>query len=162
MPMALSAIRTRYIGATNTHGSKISATAMMPGYPRIRLEVDHRLSTFQRHAAAARAYAVKLEWEGRWVMGECDNGYVAIRLPAGEVHTSYDFRVWFVTAYKRADVYEFRDADADTVHAVLGARTMTTKHEGRIGLDQCFVQASAWLDATVDLIHAGINVRVTT
>jgi hypothetical protein len=69
-------IQTRYIGPTNTRGSRVSATSAS-GH-RIILEWDDALNTDDNHKAAAAALAHKLDWTGRWHAGATSNGCVFV------------------------------------------------------------------------------------
>ena len=62
----MQAIVTKYRGATNTRGSRVSAQA---DAGRISVPWDHALNADENHVAAARAYAVKFGWSGTWTMG---------------------------------------------------------------------------------------------
>lgn len=53
------AIRTRWIGPTNTKGSRIQASCEAR---TIYVECEHALNMDENHAAAARALANRLEW----------------------------------------------------------------------------------------------------
>lgn len=79
---ALQAIPTKYHGATNTKGSRISATSafgikIFIGYP-------HELSGVDCHAKAAEYLARKLGWLGE------DTGF-ASKFVAGGTNTGYVF-----------------------------------------------------------------------
>ena len=52
-------IVTRYLGPTNFKGSRIVATAC--GY-RVVVDIDHKKTTLENHAAAAHKLAEKLGW----------------------------------------------------------------------------------------------------
>lgn len=72
------AIETAYIGPSNTRGSRIRARVMERGNgqrPRsLTLTWDGRLGSQDNHREAARALAVKLGWDGRWIEGGADKG----------------------------------------------------------------------------------------
>lgn len=68
------AIVTKYIGPSNTKGSRIKATAAAGS---ITVHLDHALNIEQNHAAAAQALANRFGWRGNWQMGGMpdDTGY---------------------------------------------------------------------------------------
>jgi hypothetical protein len=78
------AIRTRYVGPTNTKGSRIIADAG-DAASRVILEYDYGLNTVDNHATAAEAVRDKMGWRGGFftdlVGGEIDNTYVWVFLP---------------------------------------------------------------------------------
>ena len=55
----MQAIRTRYIGPTNTRGSRIQAKCEAK---TIYVSYDHALNTAENHMAACRKLADSLEW----------------------------------------------------------------------------------------------------
>lgn len=73
------AIETRGIGASNTRGSRIKATAWAGS---ITVPYDYELSEPQNHAAAALALIAKLEWEGQFAQGgnAKGNGYYFVNV----------------------------------------------------------------------------------
>lgn len=75
--MICQAIVTKYFGPTNTRGSRIKASASAGSKT---VPYDHALNINDNHAAAAKAFAEKLEWEGKWFGGgmpdESGNVYV--------------------------------------------------------------------------------------
>lgn len=78
----MTAIRTRYIGPTNTRGARIKANAGMGrtvtiGYP-------HDAPRHEAHARAAEALCVKMGWDGAMLEGEFDDGgHVFVFVPHG-------------------------------------------------------------------------------
>lgn len=60
------AISTKFIGPTNTRGSRIKASAQAGS---MTFPYDHSLSASMNHAAAAKKFADKYEWNGVWVGG---------------------------------------------------------------------------------------------
>ena len=72
------AIVTKYIGPTNTRGSRIKATAAAGS---IFMPRDDSLSIEKNHAKAAQLLADKYGWPGRWFQGgspnECDYCFVS-------------------------------------------------------------------------------------
>ena len=61
------AIVTKYIGASNTRGSRVKAAAWAGG---VTIPYDTRLSSAQAHAKAAKALASKYGWHGHFI-GAC-------------------------------------------------------------------------------------------
>ena len=68
------AIVTKYIGPSNTKGSRIKATAAAGS---ITVHLDHALNIEENHAKAAEALANKFNWSGNYFMGGMpdDSGY---------------------------------------------------------------------------------------
>lgn len=64
--MILQAITTRYIGPSNTRGSRVKAQAAAGS---ITLHWDSALNSEDNHAKAAEALARKFEWCGKWYGG---------------------------------------------------------------------------------------------
>jgi hypothetical protein len=64
------AIVTTYHGATNTRGSRISATAEAG-----RIYVSYDYGDEDQHHRAAKALAEKMEWFGTWVAGGLPGGH---------------------------------------------------------------------------------------
>jgi len=77
----LQAITTKYFGPTNTRGGRVRAFASAGS---IVVNWDHALNDPQNHCAAARALAKRLEWDGRYVGGATDTGYVFVFPLIGE------------------------------------------------------------------------------
>lgn len=75
----MQAIETKYLGPTNTRGSRIIARAQVG---RISVPWDYALSVDENLDAAARAFAAKWGWFGTWIRGARSDGkgnvYVAI------------------------------------------------------------------------------------
>lgn len=69
--MTLQAIVTKYIGPTNTRGSRVKATAAAGS---ITLGWDNRYNAEVNHALACAALVKKLGWEGKWYQGGLANG----------------------------------------------------------------------------------------
>jgi hypothetical protein len=82
------AIITKYIGPSNTKGSRIKATAAAGS---ITLHLDHALSTEENHAKAAEALANKFKWRGCWYGGGMpdDSGYCWV---SAETSVEHAFR----------------------------------------------------------------------
>lgn len=76
------AITTKYLGPTNTKGSRIKASA---GRGReVTISYDHALGQEACHAKAARALMTKMGWPNKLVAGGLKNGgYVFVMIPLG-------------------------------------------------------------------------------
>lgn len=72
----MKAITTQYFGPGNVRGSRIKAIAEggSRGPLSVTVSYDHALNADENHAAAARALAVKYNWDGRWVGGGLPSG----------------------------------------------------------------------------------------
>ena len=79
MTMTYQAITTKYIGPSNTRGSRIKAMAAAGS---ITVHYDDSLSPQQAHAKAAEALANKFGWRGTWFQGGLpdDRGYAFVSL----------------------------------------------------------------------------------
>lgn len=92
----MTAIITRFIGPSDTRGSRISAatTTNKPstGKPERRVvPYDHALSIYANHKRAAVACAIYAGLAGEWHAGSTENGYVFVRINTGGVfRTVYD------------------------------------------------------------------------
>ncbi len=79
-------ITTRYLGPTNSRGSRIKATARKASAHGAEMAAtvhyDHALNIGGNHTAAAQALATKLGWSGLWIAGgkpeEDGNMYVCV------------------------------------------------------------------------------------
>jgi hypothetical protein len=69
------AIRTKYLGPTDTRGARIRATG---GGRSITRPYDYAANREERHAAVARALARKLGWRGDLIEGSIADGYVYV------------------------------------------------------------------------------------
>lgn len=69
----MKAIETRYLGPTNTRGSRITATE--PDGKRLTISYPHELSGEAVHRKAAEALRDKLGWKGELVGGATKHGY---------------------------------------------------------------------------------------
>lgn len=69
-------ISTRYIGPTNTRGSRVKATAS--GGISKTFGWDDAQGPEGNHRDAACALAGKLGWAGRWIGGGTREGYVFV------------------------------------------------------------------------------------
>lgn len=67
----MQAIITKYIGPTNTRGARIAASAAAG---RIYLDWDDALNADDNHALAARFFAQKYQWGGKWAHGVLPSG----------------------------------------------------------------------------------------
>lgn len=68
-------ISTKFLGATNTKGSRIKAKASSAS-ESITIAYDYSLDCEQAHAKAAMQLAHKLDWKGEYASGGNDTGYV--------------------------------------------------------------------------------------
>lgn len=62
----MQAITTRYFGATNSHGSRIRASAAAGSKT---IPWDDSVNSEYNHARAAKALAERFCWDGKWVGG---------------------------------------------------------------------------------------------
>ena len=69
----MQTILTKYHGATNCRGSRISATTS-GGAGRLALGWDHGIDSEDNHGAAARALMEKMSWSGKMIGGHTKNG----------------------------------------------------------------------------------------
>lgn len=69
--MAYQAIVTKYLGATNSRGARVKATAAAGS---LTVSWDHSLNVGGNHRAAAEALARKYGWVGEYVGGEMPEG----------------------------------------------------------------------------------------
>lgn len=70
---ARQAISTKYLGPTNTRGSRIKASS--GSGVSVTVPYDHGLDSFANHQAAAEALCKKLKWTGTLVGGGTVGGY---------------------------------------------------------------------------------------
>jgi hypothetical protein len=80
----MTAIATKYIGPTNSRGSRIKVTTTdsrpSTGKPdTLTVGWNHALGVEDNHRAAAKALAKKLEWEGAYYQGATEHGFVFVR-----------------------------------------------------------------------------------
>lgn len=71
----MKAIITKYHGATNFRGSRISA---FDGDNRVVIPYPHELNSEEAHRAAAQALCDKLKWTGKFISGGLKNGYAHV------------------------------------------------------------------------------------
>ena len=79
MSYITQAIETRYLGATNSRGGRIKATALAGS---VTVPYDHALDTAENHRAAQLALRHKLGWQGKYAQGGNvkGNGYVFVNV----------------------------------------------------------------------------------
>jgi hypothetical protein len=79
MTVITQAIETKYLGATNSRGGRIKATAWADS---VTLSYDHELGYAENHRAAADALLVKLGWDGKFAQGGNvkGDGYVFVNV----------------------------------------------------------------------------------
>jgi hypothetical protein len=66
-------IETKYIGATNHRGSRVSAKASGCG-AKVVVSWDYELNAEANHKRAAHALMEKLDWVGKYVGGHTKTG----------------------------------------------------------------------------------------
>lgn len=74
------AIHTKFIGPTNTRGSRYKAYTTADR-KTITLNADHRLGLEENHNAAAIAYCRMMNWGGKLIFGDTDEGRTYVFLP---------------------------------------------------------------------------------
>lgn len=73
----MDSIETRFIGASNTRGSRVKATLRGNRAASITLAYDHALNSWDNHRAAAEALIGKLGWfDVSWYGGDTATGSV--------------------------------------------------------------------------------------
>ncbi len=74
------AIRTRYHGPTDHHGSRVTASC---DAGRITVPWDHTMDAVGNHASAAMALHDRLGWNehNQLAMGSTRDGYVFVQIP---------------------------------------------------------------------------------
>lgn len=74
-------IVTKYLGPTNTRGSRVKAVASGSA-PDHKMEItvgwNHRHGCDENHRLAAMALAKKLGWAGRWIAGGGNAGNIYV------------------------------------------------------------------------------------
>lgn len=85
----MPAIITKYHGPGNVRGSRVTAQSADKNpntrkYERLTLEYDQALSSLMAHAKVAEKLATRIGWFGVWVMSSTEDGYIFLKLPAGE------------------------------------------------------------------------------
>jgi hypothetical protein len=79
----MQAITTKYHGATNMRGSRVSATTASG--IRLTIPYDGELDISEAHRVVALALVRQLGWSGRWEGGETKTGYAFVCVPESEV-----------------------------------------------------------------------------
>ena len=79
------AILTKYVPCTNFRPSRVKAYTTN-GH-RLMVSWDDALNADENYLAAAKALAEKMGWDGEWIGGGTDSGYVFVNAPA-EPHDS--------------------------------------------------------------------------
>ena len=72
------AIITKYLGPTNTKGSRVKATNY--GSVSVTISWNHDLTVVENHEVAAKALCDKLGVNSNLVGGELKNGYAWVRV----------------------------------------------------------------------------------
>jgi hypothetical protein len=67
----MQAIQTKYMGPTNTKGSRIKATCAAGS---VTIDYPHELSGMDCHAKVAYALLAKMHWDYKLVGGQLANG----------------------------------------------------------------------------------------
>ena len=75
----MQSIMTKYHGATNAHGSRITATSASGLH--VTVPYDDELSNLAAHRRAADALLKKLNWSGRLIGGATKDGYAFVFMP---------------------------------------------------------------------------------
>ncbi len=70
----MKAIQTRYVGPTDTRGSRIIADDNEGN--RAIVSYPHELSSLAAHAAAVRALCERMGWTGTYIPGPLKAGYL--------------------------------------------------------------------------------------
>ena len=71
----MQAITTKYLGPTDTKGSRIKASCEAWS---IAIYYDHEFSASENHDSACKALLSKLEWRGDYIGGGYSNGYIYV------------------------------------------------------------------------------------
>ena len=107
----MQAIQTRYLGPTNTRGSRIKATAYAGS---ITVDYDHSLRTEEAHAVAAVALARKLGWDGYLICGGLHDSYVFVFADKDAIMNST-----YAVSRNDAEREELRQRHAARIEAIL-------------------------------------------
>jgi len=75
----MQTIMTKYLGPTNTKGSRIKAMQSY-GVKQVTIDFDYSLNDEGNHALAAQMLLNRLGWRGEWRMGGTDKGYVFVNV----------------------------------------------------------------------------------
>ena len=71
----MQSITTKYLGPTNTKGSRIKAICEAGS---ITVDYDHALNSAENHDAACLELLKKLEWNYNYIGGGYSNGYIYV------------------------------------------------------------------------------------
>lgn len=74
------AITTKSLKPTDRRGARIKATSASG--VSVSLSFDYAANEFERHSAACRALAEKLQWHGEWFGGSTKDGHVFVQRDA--------------------------------------------------------------------------------
>ena len=87
----MDAIETRFLGATDYRGSRITATTRGNRVESVTVSYDSALNSFDNHRAAAVALIRKLRWmDVTFVPGSTTRGYVFVAdTNAGDIIREY-------------------------------------------------------------------------
>ncbi|CAK7259112.1 MULTISPECIES: hypothetical protein [unclassified Shinella] len=75
------AITTKFLGPTNTRGSRVRATAQAGS---VTVHWDHALNCDANHDRAAEALAKKFGWYGAWFGGGLERGSCYVWVPSAD------------------------------------------------------------------------------
>lgn len=73
----MQTILTKYLGPTNTKGSRYKATHS-GNCTSVTCAADYSLDAEGNHIRAAQALATKLKWEGKYIGGHTSQGMVFV------------------------------------------------------------------------------------
>ena len=74
----MNAIQTKYIGPTNTRGSRVKAST--EGGATLTVGWRDELNSEENHRQAAMGLAKKMKWAGQWVGGGMKTGNVYVNV----------------------------------------------------------------------------------
>lgn len=78
----LQAIRTRYVGASNTKGTRIQVKAEAG---KRYVDYNYGLNDETNHTEAARQFAEEMGWAGEYVAGFFDGDYIWVSVALRDV-----------------------------------------------------------------------------
>lgn len=84
------AIETKYLAPTNHRGSRVLVKAQAG---RMMVEWDDALDSDGNHNRAARLFAKKWGWKGKWMGGGKADGCGNVYVRAGHARGGYEFEV---------------------------------------------------------------------
>lgn len=87
----MQAVQTRYLGPTNSHGSRIKATCQAKSIIRPR---DYSANIEDDHRNVARELILAMGWYGHWVQGCLPTGDYAFCCAKWENGLTEGFGVW--------------------------------------------------------------------